>query len=236
MMIGQKVRIGIIVVSVNTVLEPELSRVVPDGVELHFTRARMRSGDPEELARMEAEGPDAAERLADAGVDVIAFACTAASVYRGPGQDKEIVSRIEARTGIPAVATSGAVLKAFEALGMRKIGLGTPYTDSVNQMEERFFRGSGVEVLRMKGLGCTGGEMARIPPEEVRRTALDVNSGDCDGIFLSCTNWRTLELIETLEAELGKPVTSSNQATLWAALRKAGVKDPLPGFGSLLRR
>jgi maleate cis-trans isomerase len=146
------------------------------------------------------------------------------------------VSRIEARTGIRALATSGAVLKAFEALGMRKIGLGTPYPDRVNQMEETFFRGSGVEVLRMKGLGCTGGEMALIPPDEVRRTALAVNAPDCDGIFLSCTNWRTLDLIEPLEQELGKPVTSSNQATLWAALRMAGVKDPLPSFGSLLRR
>jgi maleate isomerase len=235
-MAERKVRIGIIVVSVNTVLEPELSRVVPEGVELHFTRARMRSGDPEELARMEAEGPDAAERLADARVDVIAFACTAASLYRGPGQDREIVSRIEARTGTPALATSGAVLKAFEAMGMKKIGLATPYTDRVNQMEETFFRGSGVEVLRMKGLGCTGGEMAAIPPEEVRRTARDVDAPECDGIFLSCTNWRTLDSIEALEQELGKPVTSSNQATLWAALRLAGVKDPLPGFGSLLRR
>ena len=232
----QPVKIGIIVVSVNTILEPELSRAVPEGVELHFTRARLRSEDPAELKRMEDEGPAAAELLADAGMDVIVFACTAASLYRGPGQDREIVDRIEARTGIRAVATSGAVLRAFEALGMRKIGLGSPYSDRMNQMEETFFRGSGVDVLRMKGLGCKGGEMALVPTDEVRRTAHAVNSPDADGIFLSCTNWRTLGIIESLERDLGKPVTSSNQASLWAALRMAGVKDPVPGFGRLLRQ
>lgn len=232
----QPVKIGIIVVSVNTILEPELSRAVPEGVELHFTRARLRSEDPAELKRMEDEGPAAAELLADAGMDVIVFACTAASLYRGPGQDREIVDRIEARTGIRAVATSGAVLRAFEALGMRKIGLGSPYSDRMNQMEETFFRGSGVDVLRMKGLGCKGGEMALVPTDEVRRTAQAVNSPDADGIFLSCTNWRTLGILESLERDLGKPVTSSNQASLWAALRMAGVKDPVPGFGRLLRQ
>lgn len=233
---AQPVKIGIIVVSVNTILEPELSRAVPEGVELHFTRARLRSEDPAELKRMEDEGPAAAELLADAGMDVIVFACTAASLYRGPGQDREIVDRIEARTGIRAVATSGAVLRAFEALGMRKIGLGSPYSDRMNSMEETFFRGSGVDVLRMKGLGCKGGEMALVPTDEVRRTAQAVNSPDADGIFLSCTNWRTLGILESLERDLGKPVTSSNQASLWAALRMAGVKDSVPGFGRLLRQ
>ena len=230
---AKRVSIGIIVVSVNTILEPELSRAAPEGVELHFTRARMRSEAPEELERMEADGPAAAELLADAGVDVIVFACTAASLFRGPGQDQEIVRRIEAATGIPAVATSGAVLQAFTALGMTRIGLASPYSDRVNQMEERFFRGSGVEVLRMKGLGCRGGDMARVPPDEVFRTGQAVDTPEGDGVFLSCTNWPTLSIIEALEAKLGKPVTSSNHATLWAALRRAGVNDPLPAGGRL---
>ncbi|MBI3076995.1 MAG: aspartate/glutamate racemase family protein [Deltaproteobacteria bacterium] len=233
---GRRVQIGIILPSVNTIQEPELSRVVPEGVQLHFTRARLRGEDPDEFRRMEEEAPAAAELLADAGVDLIVFACTAASLYRGPGQDREIVGRIEARTGIRALTTSGAVLKAFGALGMRRIGLGSPYSDRMNRLEQGFFRGSGVEVLQMKGLGCRGGEMALVPPDEVTRTALAVNSPECDGIFLSCTNWRTLGIIEALEAELGKPVTSSNQATLWAALRMAGVKDPVPGCGRLLRQ
>jgi len=232
----RRVSIGIIVVSVNTILEPELSRAAPEGVDLHFTRARMRSEAPEELERMEAEGPAAAELLADAGVDVIVFACTAASLFRGPGQDQEIVRRIEAATGLPAVATAGAVLQAFRALGMRRIGLGSPYSDRVNEMEERFFRGSGVEVLRAKGLGCRGGEMAKVPPDQVFQTGREVDTPEGDGVFLSCTNWPTLSIIPSLEAKLGKPVTSSNQATLWAALRRAGVNDALPGGGRLFRR
>jgi len=219
---------------VNTILEPELSRVVPEGVALHFTRAGMRGGEAE-YQRMVDGAPDAAELLADAQVDVIVFACTAASTYRGPGKDREIVERIEARTGIPALTTAGAVLDAFAALGMKRIGLGSPYNERTNRLEEVFFRGSGVEVMQMKGLDRQG-KMALIPPEEVYRTALAVNSPQCDGIFLSCTNWRTLHIIEALEEELGKPVTSSNQATLWAALRMAGMKEPLPGLGRLLQR
>lgn len=229
------VRIGIIVVSVNTILEPELSRAAPDGVELHFTRAGMRGGEAE-YRRMVKGAPDAAELLADARVDCILFACTAASMYGGPGQDREIVSRIEERTGIPAVSTAGAVLRAFEALGMKRIVLASPYPDRTNQMEETFFRGNGIEVLRMKGLGCEKGTMALVPPEEVYRTALSVHTSDCDGIFLSCTNWPTLKVIDSLEREVKKPVTSSNQASLWAAVRLAGMKDPVPGLGRLFQQ
>lgn len=231
---ARAIGIGIIVVSVNTILEPELVRAVPPGVELHFTRARMRSEDPAELQRMVDQGPEAAELLADAGVKVIVFACTAASMFRGPGEDREIVERIQARTGIPALATSGAVCQAFAALGMNRIALASPYSDRMNQTEADFFRASGIEVVRMTGLGCRGGDMALVPPEEVMRTGVGVNTPAADGIFLSCTNWPTLAIIEKLEGEAGKPVTSSNQATLWAALRRAGVEDRLPGLGRLL--
>ncbi len=233
---ARPIGIGIIVVSVNTVLEPEMARALPPGVALHFTRARMRSEDPAELQRMVDQAPEAAELLADAGVKVIVFACTAASMFRGLGQDREIVERIQARTGIPALATSGAVCRAVAALGMARIALASPYSDRMNEMEADFFRASGIEVVRMTGLGCRGGDMARVPPEEVLRTGLAVNTPAADGIFLSCTNWPTLEIIEKLEGEVGKPVTSSNQATLWAALRMAGVEARLPGLGRLLQR
>lgn len=232
---GKPVRIGIIVVSVNTILEPELSRATPEGVELHFTRARMRGGEAE-YRRMIEGAPDAAELLADARVDCIVFACTAASMYAGPGRDREIVRGIEERTGIPAVSTAGAVLKAFEALGMKRIALASPYPDRTNEMEKTFFQGNGVEVLRMKGLGCEKGTMSQVPPEEVYRAALSVNTPDAEGLFLSCTNWPALGAIERLERELNKPVASSNQASLWAALRLAGMNDPVPGLGRLLRQ
>ena len=225
--------IGIIVVSVNTILEPELTRAAPSEVALHFTRGRMRSEDPAELQRMVDQAPEAAELLADAGVQVIVFACTAASMFRGPGQDQAIVERIQARTGLPALATSGAVCKAFAALGMTRIALASPYSDRMNQTEADYFRAAGIEVVRMRGLACQGGDMALVPPDEVYRNGLAVDTPAADGIFLSCTNWPTLEIIEKLERAAGKPVTSSNQATLWAALRMAGVKDAVPGYGKL---
>ncbi len=152
-MASEPVRIGFIILSINTVQETELVRYAPPGVALHFTRSRLRGEDPAELAQMEADAPSAAELLADAGASVIVFACTGASLYRGAGQDQEITQRIKARTGIPAIATSGAVLTALAAFGAKRIGLASPNSDWINGLERKFFSAYGVEVVKKKPSG-----------------------------------------------------------------------------------
>jgi len=66
------------------------------------------------------------------------------------------------------------------------------------------------------------------------REVYNSNSG-ADGVFISCTNFRNIEIIENLERDLSKPVVTSIQATVWAALRKVGIHESIGGYGKLLR-
>lgn len=95
----------------------------------------------------------------------------------------------------------------------------TPFPNEVDARAKRFLEGNGFTVTNMKGLGITDSlAIGKMPPQVPYDLAREVDSDECDGIFISCTNFPTAEIIESLERDLGKPVVTSNQATLWACL------------------
>ena len=71
-------------------------------------------------------------------------------------------------------------------------------------------------------------------PNVAYKLARIVDSPEAQGVLISCTNFRTLEIIEKLEMDLMKPVVTSVQATVWAALRKIGIGESISGWGKLL--
>lgn len=185
---------------------------------------------------MEKELVEEALKLADAGVDVIAFGCTSGSLIRGLGHDKDIVSKIEKATNIPAVATAGAVVNALKSLNLSKISVATPYTAEINLLERKFLEQNGFTILKIKGLGLTDNlEISRQKPETVIQMAKLVDTSQSDGIFLSCTNLPTVEVIASLEKRLRKPVVSSNTATMWSMLKRIGYTYAVEGWGSLFQ-
>jgi len=183
---------------------------------------------------MEKKIVDEALKLADAKVNVIAFGCTSGSLTRGLGHDKEIVSRIEKATNTPAVATARAVVNALKALNLSKISVATPYTDEINILERKFLEQNRFTIVNIEGLGITdNSEIGRQKPETVSQMAELVDTLESEGIFLSCTNLPTLEVIASLENKLGKPVVSSNTATMWFTLKRIGYKLAVEGYRSL---
>jgi maleate isomerase len=88
----------------------------------------------------------------------------------------------------------------------------------------------------MKGLGIVPNlPKGELFPETAYLAAKEVNTEASDGIFISCTNWRTLEIINTLEKDMKKPVISSVQATIWLALRRLSLPN-IEGYGRLLEK
>ncbi|PYN75041.1 MAG: hypothetical protein DMD96_28625 [Candidatus Rokuibacteriota bacterium] len=69
--------------------------------------------------------------------------------------------------------------------------------------------------------------------ERAYRLAREADVPRADAVLLSGTGLPTVGILELLERDLGKPVISSNQASLWRALRLAGVREPITGFGRL---
>jgi maleate isomerase len=145
------------------------------------------------------------------------------------------VGRIEEETGIPAVSTSSAVVDALRSLGAKRIGVATPYSEELNGMEKRFLEGLGFQVTGMRGLGLLDnldiGWVGRGTLETITREV----AGEADAVFISCTNLPAVGLIEEFEEEFNRPVVTSNQASMWAALR-GRVSPGVDGFGELMRR
>jgi maleate cis-trans isomerase len=211
--------------------------MAPPGVTIHTARMFITEATPEGLARMTDDVDVATRLLATAEVDVMAFACTSGSLLYGAGYDRRLAERISCLTRAKVVTTSTAVLEAFYALGVRTVAVGTPYIDAINERVAAFLEANGIRVARLRGLGIRGAtDIARQPPSVAYRLGSEVDCPEAEAIFLSCTNFRAAEAAEALECDLGKPVVTSNQATMWAALRAAGITDPVPGFGRLLRQ
>lgn len=235
---GWRGKIGLITPSSNNVNEPEWYRLAPPGVTIHTARVLL-TGEMDEASfhRMAAELGRAAKELATAEVDVVAFGCTAGSVIVPM---EELTGAMAAQTGTPAIVTAGAVVEALHALGIRRVAMGTPYVDAVNLREVAFLEAHGFEVTRTIGLGLGHDQQARrcighVPAQAVYRMAMELDSPEAQAIFISCANLATLDVVEEIEAALGKPVVTSNGACFWACLRAAGIRARIDGYGALLR-
>ncbi len=234
---GWRARIGIVVPSVNTVMEPWAHRTAPDGVSVHF--ARMFIPDlttPETLIEMDRkEGMAGIRQLSSARPHAVAYGCTASSIVQGLDYDRHLRAEIEEMCKAPATTAANAILEALRTLGARRVALVSPYTDAVDEAEHRYFAGAGLEVLGGANLGISDGfRLAEPEPGTLFRLGLDGWRSGADALVISCLNTRSHTVIAALERALGKPVVTSTQATLWHALRLAGVKDAIPGYGRLL--
>ncbi len=238
-MYGARGRIGLITLATDTSVLPEHARLMPDGVAVYPAPITLPRGEVSATALAEMLAGDeleaAAARLAWAGVDVVVFACTTGSLVHGPGWDRTLIRRIEAASGVPATTTATAVLAALTAVGATRLAVATPYVVELNAAEERFLAAGGFPVAAIAGLGCrTDAEIGRLGPADAASLVRRVDTPAADAIFVSCTNFHALEVVAELEAAHGKPVVTSNQASAWAALRRLGVADPIPGYGRLL--
>lgn len=236
-MYGENGRIGLIVPSNNTVVEQEFRRILPEGITSYATRMRNTKADVNDLEVMVTHAARGADELSTAEVDVIAFACTAGSLLHGIEWERMLRRTLEkASGGVPCITTSQAVTDAFGHLGLRRIVVATPYIDELNQAETRFFEAGGFEVLDIRGLGIRrAADLGRCYPKDAMDLALRLPFEKADGIFISCTNFRSIDILSELEERTGKPALSSNLATLWAALKHLPKGcGPIRGFGRLL--
>lgn len=228
-------KFGLLVPSSNTTMELEFWKMASGWMTLHTARMRLQEITVDALEEMEELMLEAAARLADAGVDVIGYGCTSGSLLKGKKFGREIEKKIEKETGISAVATAKAVIQALNELQVKRICVATPYSDEINERVERHLAQSGISVLNIKGLGIVRNtEVGNLDSRAAYELARQVVLPETQGIFISCTNFRTIEVVDKLEEELRVPVLSSNTATLWAMMKKAGVQRCVEGCGKLL--
>lgn len=235
---GHRATLGLIVLQADETIEPEFRALTGhDGVVLYHSRI---PSDPdvtqETLARMEAEIP-ASVRLLPTGLDfdVIGYGCTSGATIIGAEKVSRAINKV--KPGIRTTDPLTAVKAALNSLGVRRIGFVTPYVAEVSQAMRENLEASGLEIAAFGSYEQSEEQIvARIAPEAVLRSILEVgNAAACDAVFASCTNLRTLKVLEAAEAALGKPVIASNQALAWHMLRLAGIDDTPAGLGRLFQ-
>ncbi|WCM48550.1 aspartate/glutamate racemase family protein [Pseudomonas sp. WJP1] len=232
---GEQLRIGLIALAADIAIERDFHRLAADDDVSVFT-SRIRQGEPNSEATFrafEADIPQVAHLiLPNSRLDVVVFACTAASMLIGAAQIEAAVQL--GRPGVAVTNPATAVTEALRAVGARRIAILTPYTPSVTETAVAFMQGQGFEVHSVACLGIDLDDThARISEEVLYQQALELDWKSVDAIFLSCTAIRSLNVIERLERATGKVVITSNQATFWHALRLGKASPSVQGFGRL---
>jgi len=231
-------RLGLIIPSSNRLTEPQLRHFAPNELGIHVTRLQMTGKWNRPLSALTSDIERASGALADAKVDIVVFHCTGHAMEAGPAADVQTRELIKRATGIEAMSTASAIEEAIAALKLKRVILMTPYEQDVNDHEIDYLRQIGVSVVRDVALALPGSDdyLAQ-PPGRWVDLAVEHARADADGYFLSCTNTTQIEAIAPIERRLGKPVVNSNQAVLWAAMKrlrpKLGDARAAPGLGRL---
>ena len=229
-------RIGLIIPSVNRLSEPQFTHFAPPGVGIHVTRARIAGKWRKPVTDLAPIIAQAAGALADATPDLIVYHCTDSSMREGLDGERRILDIVRREAGIEAVSTSALVAEALAALGIKKLVIVSPYQD--NDVIIAYLRSCGFTVVHDVALRLAGHEASGATPRQWVETTLANACDEADGYFLSCTNTTQIEAIEELEAALGKPVVSSNQAVLWGAVKRLrdrlGDDITMPRLGRLM--
>jgi maleate isomerase len=234
-----RARVGLIIPSVNRMTEPQFNRFAPPGLGIHVARGRVAGGPPRTVAELTGEISHAAGTLADAEPDLIVFHCTHTSMKEGADGEARIIDLIRRTTGIEAVSTSSLVNEALRALKVRNVLVLSPYQTNADIIA--YLSAADFTVVKDVALACaTPAAFEAITPQRWYELALENDSPQVDGVFLSCTNTTQIDAVEAIERALGKPVVNSNQAVLWGCLSRLktafGDDWSIPGLGRLLDR
>ena len=226
-------KLGVIVPSWNTVMEYEFKRMTGESTSLHAQRIRHTADTEENVKWLSTQAPEAAELLSHAKVNAICFGCTGSGFLKTPAQDRAFAVDLQKRTGISTTTSSASIVEALRKLRAKKISVASPYEPWMNEKLREYLVADGFQVVAMKGLGTQA--HGSVQPETVKALALEVVRPDTEAVFISCSNFRTLDIIEAVEKESGKPVVTSNQAAMWGTLRGIGDKRAIPGAGRLFK-
>ena len=232
---GKNGKIGLINVGPNSVPVIEFYRMIPPGVVVNESKIHEGPQIAEDADELGKRAIKAAKLLAEGKPNVIAFTCTASAMSVGPEADYEQIKDMEeVSEGIPCTTTTTGAFNAFKFMGWKKICLAGPYMQEIMDRFIGVLTARGYEVLCSKTLGLKYlDDLKNTPFQKAYDVAMEAFTPGADGIFIPCTTFRSIDVIEKIEKETGVPVITSNQVSLWECLRVIGNDDLVEDYGKL---
>ena len=228
---------GVLIPSTNTTAEIEYSRLLPPLWQAHYARMATSSVNKTPFSPPRDEDVDYQARLlGTARVEAIFLLQTSASLF-ADNYCADVSGRISAAAGgVPGFTSAMAIGEAMGALGTRRVALVSPYSEPVNASAKRYFEGRyGLTVVALEGFAATDSyAIGQLGPENAREAFARIDNPAIEAFIVPGGNFPTMASIAGWEREFGKPVVTTNQAALWATIRRLGSADRLPGLGRLL--
>jgi len=235
-------RLGVLVPSGNPTIEPELYRMAPRSITIHFARLESLAGAPGAADGMAERTlgyldsvPTAIHSLEALRLGVVVLSHTAVSYLSGFAAEPALLDRIAKLSGARPLTAASAIAEALRHLGARRIALATPYPEVIASAGRTYWTAAGFEIVAHRGLP----DVTNIYEETEERAYTLGRAADApgaDAVLISGTGLPTAGIVERLERDLGKPVVTSQTATLWRALGLLGVEEAVRGYGRLLSR
>ena len=216
-------RVGLIVPSSNTVMEPDFHGYFGRPSVISTTRIFLENVTRDAETRMLQDGlPAAIELIATTAPDVVVFGCTSAGALGNLAGDHAIADMIQKRLGAQTVTALGAVLAQLRTMATRRVAVFTPYVEELTNCVASCVVEAGFSLQKALGMGIRNNlEIGAIAPEQivhfVESQMAEAERRAVDCLFLSCTNWRAIGAVEPLQRKFGIPVVTSNQAAIYAA-------------------
>ncbi len=241
--LGPRLKIGVVVPSTNTSAQPEMDGLRPPGVTNHTSRMfihddRMvdQPGFGHVMHSIRSATHPAIRSLVTCRPDCVVIGVSPESYWEGPDSHAGVLASMrEAAGGLPVTMSPDAINAALAAYGARRIAVITPYLPVGDDSVSRFFRDSGYDVVRIRGLGMPSpATIAHASAEQLREAVKDIDGPDVQAIVQVGTNVAMMSVAAVAESWIGKPVLSNNTVLYWHALRENGVPDRVHGHGSLL--
>lgn len=244
-------RVGLIVPSSNTTMETEIPAMLrareavrPERFTFHSSRMRMKHVTPDELAAMDADSLRCAAELADARVDVMAYACLVAIMSQGRGYHRESETKLaatataESGQDVPLVSSAGALTQALHHLDAKNIAVVTPYMKSLTATVCDYIDFEGFTVVDSLSLEVADNlEVGLLDPRNLLDHARRVDTSNADALVISaCVQMPSLPVLDALQKQFDIPVLSAAAATTWRILGSLGLDQVVPGAGALLDR
>lgn len=225
---------GVLLPSTNRTVEIEYTRLLPPELQAHYARL----GKAENVAFSASRDDDLAyqsKMLGNAKVEAIALTQTSASLHED-GYDARAKAAMSDGAGCAAITSAEAVGQAVLALGLRRIALVSPYSDTVMARAQHYYETRfDLEVVATAPFGASDAYAIGALGADNATDAFDrLDTDEIEAFVVPGGNFPTMAHVRAWEGRVGKPVITTNQAVIWAVMDALSISTVLPGLGRLL--